>query len=477
MKSAPHTSPSTQSSSPTHTTHSPISFAHTSPLGQSRLDSHGKGAHNPSSVQVSSIMAHSPHSPPQPSSPHSLPPQSGVQRSALASSASPGPTASSGLVSTLIDGSGSPPHATAATPVIRASTQSVLLIFLSVVVASSADLDPSPSVGELQLGYTFRLRPCYTDLMKRFATILVVVANTALAGWLVFLLLPEAPAEPAPLEAPAKPKAKEESEGKPQFSDEDYKNEVTRIEALVAGKGFTVLLQRPFVVVGDEKPAMVRQRARRTVKWAVDHLKELYFEKDPDEIITIWLLKDDESYYKHAKLFFGDEPDTPFGYYSSSDNAMVMNIATGGGTLVHEIVHPFVAANFPDCPSWFNEGLGSLYEQSSQRDGMIIGLTNWRLAGLQQAIRDGDLPSFATLTATTDHQFYNEDPGTNYAQARYLCYYLQEQGLLKQFYDQFRSSTSTDPTGVKTLARVLKTKDLTAFQRKWEKWVLKLTFP
>jgi len=47
---------------------------------------------------------------------------------------------------------------------------------------------------------------------------------------------------------------------------------------------------------------------------------------------------------------------------------------------VHEIVHPFMAANFPDCPAWFNEGLASLYEQSSERDGKIIGLTNWRLA-------------------------------------------------------------------------------------------------
>ena len=329
--------------------------------------------------------------------------------------------------------------------------------------------------------------------MKRFATILFLAINAALAGWLVFLLLPGTPAETAPKRAPAKPTASADPKTgtggateagtggavaeEKGTADERYKKEVARVERLVAGKGFTVLLQRPFVVVGDEKPAQVRQRARRTVKWAVEHLKELYFEKNPDEIITIWLLKDDKSYYKHAKMFFGDEPDTPFGYYSSSDRAMVMNIATGGGTLVHEIVHPFVAANFPDCPSWFNEGLGSLYEQSSERDGKIIGLTNWRLAGLQQAIRDRDLPSFETLTATTDRQFYDEDPGTNYAQSRYLCYYLQEQGLLKKFYDQFHASTKDDPTGYKTLAEILQTNNLTEFQKKWEKWVLTLTFP
>ena len=56
----------------------------------------------------------------------------------------------------------------------------------------------------------------------------------------------------------------------------------------------------------------------------------------------------------------------------------------------------------------------------------IRGLTNWRLPGLQRAIRDGALPSFRALTATSEAQFYGADPGTNYAQARYLLYYLQE---------------------------------------------------
>jgi len=37
----------------------------------------------------------------------------------------------------------------------------------------------------------------------------------------------------------------------------------------------------------------------------------------------------------------------------------------------------------------FNEGLASLYEQSAERDGRIIGQTNWRLRGLQSAIRKG----------------------------------------------------------------------------------------
>jgi hypothetical protein len=154
-----------------------------------------------------------------------------------------------------------------------------------------------------------------------------------------------------------------------------------------------------------------------------------------------------------------------------------MNIATGTGTLVHEIVHPFVRANFPKCPAWFNEGLGSLYEQCGEREGHIVGYTNWRLAGLQRAIKLNAVPSFKELTGTTDYGFYGEDKGTNYAQARYLCYYLQEKGKLTKFYRDFVANQKDDPTGYMTLAKTLGEKDMADFQRKWEEFVTRLTFP
>lgn len=242
-------------------------------------------------------------------------------------------------------------------------------------------------------------------------------------------------------------------------------------------EGFTVVEERPFVVIGDEAPATVKRRAEQTVRWAVTKLKALYFEEDPTEIIDVWLFGGSESYERWAKELFGDTPSSPYGYYSPSEQALVMNIHTGGGTLIHEIVHPFIHANFPDCPSWFNEGLASLYEQSSERDGRIVGLTNWRLAGLQEAIQDGDVPSFRTLTHTTTHEFYDEDPGTNYAQARYLCYYLQQRDLLKGFYHRFRKDVGTDPTGYETLRAVLRVEDMGAFKDRWEKWVVGLSYP
>jgi hypothetical protein len=256
----------------------------------------------------------------------------------------------------------------------------------------------------------------------------------------------------------------------------DYAQHLMQLKPKVP-EGFTAVLERPFFVIGDESPTMVRRRAVGTVKWAVDKLKKAYFAKDPADVLDIWLFKDKASYEKHTQAIFNYKPNTPFGYFSQRDKALVMNIATGGGTLVHEIVHPFVASNFPECPAWLNEGLGSLYEQSSERDGKIVGLTNWRLAGLQKAIREERVPAFAKLCGTSQHQFYNEDPGTNYGQARYLCYYLQEQDLLRKFYHRFHANWEKDPSGYKTLREVLGRRDMDRFQKDWEAWVLKLRFP
>lgn len=260
-----------------------------------------------------------------------------------------------------------------------------------------------------------------------------------------------------------------------RFTDADYAQKVMELRAKVP-EGFSVAVAAPFVVIGDGGDDEVRYWASRTVTWAVKQLKTHYFSADPDEILEIWLFHDGASYRKWTKKLWGHEPNTPYGYYSENIGALVMNIGTGGGTLVHEIVHPFMAANFPNAPAWLNEGLGSLYEQSSERSGHIIGLTNWRLEGLQTAIMDGRVRSFESLISADEGDFYGARTGINYAQARYLLYYLQEKDLLFNFYRRFRAARDQDPSGFATLKQVLGVTDMAAFQKEWEAWVLKLQF-
>jgi hypothetical protein len=264
----------------------------------------------------------------------------------------------------------------------------------------------------------------------------------------------------------------------PRLSEKDFEQHLVELRTrLPTTDQFHICLAEPFVVIGNETPEIVEQRAEQTVRWAVERLKRQYFPSDPQAIIDIWLFKDKETYERYNQELFGAAPHTPFGYYASRHKALVMNIATGGGTLVHEIVHPFIEANFAECPSWFNEGLASLYEQCADRDGKIWGATNWRLKGLQQAISDRQLPTFEQLCSTTTSEFYDNDRGNNYAQARYLCYYLQEHKLLEEYYQQFLKNRADDPTGYNTLVQVLDTPDMAEFQSDWEKYVLRLRFP
>lgn len=260
------------------------------------------------------------------------------------------------------------------------------------------------------------------------------------------------------------------------FSDADYKRHLAKLDKDLPD-GFHLVVQKPFVVIGDDTPQMVEKWAQGTVKWTVDRIRKQYFKKDPRHIVNIWLFKNKRSYQKHCKSIVGYDPHTPYGFYSSEKRAIVMNISTGGGTLVHEIVHPFIESNFETCPAWFNEGLASLYEQCRDKDGQIWGSTNWRLRGLQLAIKSDSLPTFQELCDTTTREFYDGEKGDNYAQARYLCYYLQEKGLLNHYYHSFHRHAKTDPTGYKTLVQVLGETDMNDFEQRWKEFCLKLRFP
>lgn len=240
---------------------------------------------------------------------------------------------------------------------------------------------------------------------------------------------------------------------------------------------FRIVIEAPFVVLGNGDEEDVKHASEEIVRWTVEKLKQDFFKEDPKRILDIWLFKDANTYQAHVYALTGKKPTTPYGFYSSENSALYMNIRTGGGTLVHEIVHPYIEANFPKAPPWLNEGLGSLYEHSDERGGHIIGKPNWRLRGLKSAIADARVPSFAALTSMDDYAFYGENSDVHYAAARYLLYYLQEQDLLLRFYHAFYENREADPTGYQTLVRVLGENDMPAFEKRWVAFVLGLSFP
>ena len=108
-------------------------------------------------------------------------------------------------------------------------------------------------------------------------------------------------------------------------------------------------------------------------------------------------------------------------------------------------------------------------------DGDIRGLENWRLPALQRAIRDKKLRPLREMIED-DNYYGDKHVGLNYAQARYLLMYLQEQGTLADYYHKLRADQAEDKTGLKTLEAVIAPQSLAEFEKGWRGWTLRLQF-
>lgn len=230
-----------------------------------------------------------------------------------------------------------------------------------------------------------------------------------------------------------------------------------------------------FIIVSNLSEAETEKIVSNTIDRAYDCFYNDFFSAKPDELTTIFLFGDDKSYRYWAKTLYDDDDLSRYGYYKPYARTMLMNINTGTGTLVHELTHALVRYDFPDIPSWFNEGLGSLYERCSLNDRQILGYVNWRLPALQDAIEGKYYTSLDKLTKTDYDEFYGNGSDVNYAQARYLCLYLQEQGLLKSYYKHFRDTYTSDNTGKSQLEKITG-KDLQSLDDDYVKWVKTLKY-
>lgn len=232
-----------------------------------------------------------------------------------------------------------------------------------------------------------------------------------------------------------------------------------------------LIARPPMVIGGDLAEQELDAWHRHTIGPAARAMSHAYFRTPPSEPITILLFAGENSYNQYTRQLFGEEGISVYGFYKPQERMLVMNIATGGGTLVHELTHALVDFDFPQIPAWFNEGLASLHEACHilPDERGIEGLTNWRLPGLQRSIAERGPPSLSKIIAAPD--FRAADVGLNYAVVRYFCLYLQHRGLLEDFYREFRAHQATDPTGARTLERLFAPSEWSAVERDFVAWV------
>jgi len=235
-----------------------------------------------------------------------------------------------------------------------------------------------------------------------------------------------------------------------------------------------VVVHAPFVIAGDFPEAELERHYQQSIVPTARALFVSYFDKTPDEPITLLLCSSDEKYRRYAEEIDGNPRVEYSGYYERGDRRVVVNLSTGSGTSAHELTHSLAHFDFPEMPEWFDEGLASLHEEAEiSEDGLrIVGTSNWRLHFLIPAIRRETLQPLDTLVRLRSVRTAQEP--VEYAQARYLCLYLQQKGLLEPFYRKFRGSFPEDPTGGQVLCQLLGVDSLAEADRDFRNWVLSL---
>jgi len=235
------------------------------------------------------------------------------------------------------------------------------------------------------------------------------------------------------------------------------------------------------LVIGNGSEKDIRLMAVRLEQFR-EVVTQLFTRPGSDSAVptTVIVFKDDASY----RPFKTNQNNAGYFQPGQDVNYITLSAETRGeqdwfNIIFHEYTHLITNNSIGLSPAWFNEGLASLYEASGEKNGHIRGYTNWRLPALQEAIREGGLLPFPKMMALSSDDFYGgRGNGRNYshyyAQARYLCYHLQEQDLLVKFYKAYVAGVKTDPSGVEALKSVLNERDLKAFQQRWEKMVLGL---
>lgn len=277
-------------------------------------------------------------------------------------------------------------------------------------------------------------------------------------------------APPAPAPAPA-PEA-------PYDRDADVQHRIATAKQELGPKIATAVVSDVFVVIGpkgwqgapfDSSVSLMRS--------AMAGFLNHRFSKKPAQAISVYLFPEGKSYEAFCTQKFAAPCIAHFGFYSPNERYMVMNAGLGLGTLTHELVHPLVEADFPNAPTWINEGIASVFEQPQiPKPGEIHGGKNWRYPRLRRALlskTERDRARLDRFFSMSDETFRGDEEDLNYAASRYVCQWLDERGWLWPFFQRWRDDAANDPTGEKSFTAVTGMTPTEAHAA-WAKWVLAL---
>ncbi len=212
-----------------------------------------------------------------------------------------------------------------------------------------------------------------------------------------------------------------------------------------------------FVIFSSLEPALTYKLVDNDLRNTITTMQKHYTEKYPDSLTALFLFEDYNSYKEFSINTFDMDPEdlSPYGFYKISRNAITIRYVSWKGSIAHEVTHAMIQADFPQVPSWFNEGMAALHENAKFNNDKLETSFSWRILSLRRSFRENTYTPLKFLMVTNDEELYSGRASFYYAQSCYLLMYLMDKGLITDYYKLFRKSYEEDPTGISQLETVL----------------------
>ncbi len=240
------------------------------------------------------------------------------------------------------------------------------------------------------------------------------------------------------------------------------------------GAGFYIAREGMFILATDSEKSKLINNTEITLNICKRNLVFNYFDAPVINPVTIFAFKDKESYRYNLKRIWHEKPISPYGHFNYVRKHIVFNLSTGVGTMVHELTHALMDPDMPRAPIWIAEGMATLFEHCVVDGYKIKGAINWRLPELLYKMNTEKYTPIEKLIKMSDSEFKIKE-SLNYAEARYLCMYFDEKGLLKKIYKSFRDNYRLDSTGKIFIEKAFNQK-LPIIEQDWKRWVQTLHY-
>jgi hypothetical protein len=247
----------------------------------------------------------------------------------------------------------------------------------------------------------------------------------------------------------------------------------------------------------DDSPIITA--AAREVRRVLPSYLDGRFATLPVKPVYILLFSTFTGFDDWSQKHYGVDGHVNLGSYQRSTREMAVDLTDGEKaipTIFHEMLHVFTEADWKHMPRWFDECFGSVYESPRwDAAGRIHGAKWSRRYKLvtDTLANPATAPSvrFDTLFGMSDDEFRGIDPSVgmeatardpkllaaarkrallHYGVARYMCVYLENQGLLLPLYTAMREGAASDPRGEATFTRIVGVPP-SGLQERWAAWV------